>query len=231
MKSIKSIKLFFTLFCFYLLIAACSSTKQTVIAVWSNKDKVVYGAKKSVFIMVLTANLQARNELESALKEAAITRGLKVTTSIEALGPMNVGKNFPAEAILSKVKELNYETIFTVAIKDIKTETTFVQASDNFYNPMGMYGGAYGSFGSYYNNYWAYPGVGFGFGGGFTSSYTTEKTTVFLESNLYETATQDLLLSIKSKAVNPDNLAKESKKFTSNIVAELNEGKKMYSIK
>ncbi len=227
----KSTKLFFSLLSLYLLIAACSSTKQTVIAVWSNKDKIVYGAKKSVFIMVLTANVQARNELESSLKEAAIARGLKVTTSIDALGPMNVGKDFPAEAILNKVKELNYETIFTVAVKDVKKETTFVQASDNFYNPMGMYGGAYGSFGSYYNNYWAYPGVNFGFGGGFSSSYTTEKVTVYLESNLYETATQDLLLSIKSKAVNPENLAKESKIFTKNIVAELNEGKKMYSIK
>jgi hypothetical protein len=227
----KPIKFFFTILSIYFLMLSCSSTKQTVIAVWSNKDKTVYGSNKSVFIMVLTANVQARNELESALKQAAIERGLKVTTSIDALGPMNVGKNFPAEAILNKVKELNYETIFTVAVKDIKKETTFVQASDNFYNPMGMYGGAYGSFGSYYNNYWAYPGASFGFGGGFTSSYTTEKVTIYLESNLYETATQDLLLSIKSKAINPANLAKESKKFTSNIVAELNEGKKMYSIK
>jgi hypothetical protein len=224
----------FRLFSFSVLVALlfsnCSSSKQTVIAVWNNQEKLIYGKKKSVFIMVLTADLQWRNVLETELKEAAIQRGLKVTTSVEALGAMNVGKNFPADAILGKIKELQYETIFTVAVKDIKTESTFVKASDNFYNPIGM-GSYYGNFGNYYNNYWGMPGVAFGFGGGFSSSYTSEKVTVFLESNLYETASQTLLLSIKSKAVNPNSLSKESKKFTSNIIKELDEGKKNYGVK
>ncbi|MEN9599207.1 MAG: hypothetical protein RL596_1518 [Bacteroidota bacterium] len=213
---------------FFVFIAiGCTSSKQTVIAVWSNQNKQVYGVKRSVFIMVLAASPQNRNELEASLKEAAVARGLKVTTSIEALGPMNVGKNFPADAILAKVKELGYESIFTVAVKDVKKESTFIQATDNFYNPMGYYGGAYGIFGNYYNNYWMHPGVAFGFGGGFTPSYTSEKITIFLESNLYETSTQELLLSIKSKAVNPNNMIKESKIFTKHIVAELNEQKKL----
>ena len=115
----KAVKLLAAFLFLTVIFESCSSTKQTVIAVWTNKDKVVYGTKKSVFIMVLTASPQYRNELETSLKAAAIDRGLKATTSIEALGPMNVGKEFPADAILNKVKELGYETIFTVANKFI----------------------------------------------------------------------------------------------------------------
>lgn len=169
--------------------------------------------------MVLTADLHVRDVMETDLKEAAIKNGNKVVTSIEALGPMNVGKKFPADVILKKIKELGMEAIFTVAVKDINTESHYVRASDNFYNPMGTYN-YYGNFGNYYGNYWG--GTSFVIGTGLsevTPGYTLEKKTYYLESNLYETSTQDLLMSIQTKAVDPDSINKASKEYTSKLVS------------
>ncbi|MEI6086600.1 MAG: hypothetical protein WCR66_03350 [Bacteroidota bacterium] len=63
----------------------------------------------TMFIMVLAQDLNVRNVVETDLKAAAEKRGIKVYTSIETLGAMIVGKKFPADAILAKVKELNAE--------------------------------------------------------------------------------------------------------------------------
>ncbi|TAF57002.1 MAG: hypothetical protein EAZ62_00260 [Sphingobacteriia bacterium] len=214
-----------------LLFLSCNGPKQTVLAIWNNPDKPVYGTQPSVFIMVLTANLPARNQLETDILAQAEKMGLKATTSVKALGPMNVGKDFPAQAILEKAQSMGFQTIFTVAVKDVKSETHFVKASENYYQPMNY--GYYNRFDAYYNGYWGGPWAGIGFGNlsGFTPSYTTEKKTLFMESNLYAVNSKDLLLSIQSKAVDPQNLEKESKKFSENILSALKEGKKMANLK
>jgi hypothetical protein len=226
----KSIKFIAAISCLVILLTSCSSSKQEVIGFWVNSKKPVLGTKRSMFIMVLAQNLNTRNVVETDLKAAAEKRGIKVATSIETLGAMNVGKDFPADAILAKVKALGLESIFTVALKDVKTESHYVQSSQTFYNPMSSYG-YYGSFGSYYGNFYgggmgmgiAAPGIVMSTGmSNYTPGYTTEKKTFYIESNLYETATQDLLLSMQSKAIDPETVNKASKQFTEQLVKELN---------
>jgi hypothetical protein len=215
--------------CFVILFSACSSTKQQVIGFWVTSKKPVLGVKRSMFIMVLAENLNTRNVVETDLKAAAEKRGIKVATSIETLGAMNVGKNFPADAILAKVKELGLESIFTIALKDVRTESHYVKSSQTFYNPMNNFG-YFGNFGNYYGNFWGGPGMGIATPGvvmstsmsTFNPGYTIEKKTFFIESNLYETETQDLLLSMQSKAIDPKTVNKASKKFTEQLVKELN---------
>ena len=226
----KLTKLLAGITCLIMILSACSSSKQEVIGFWVSSKKPVLGTKRSMFIMVLAQNLNNRNVVESDLKAAAEKRGIKVATSIETLGAMNVGKDFPADAILAKVKELGLESIFTVALKDVKTESHYVKSSESFYNPVSTYG-YYGNFGSYYGNYWA-PGMGMGIAAPgvvmstgmstYTPGYTQEKKTFYIESNLYETATQELLLSLQSKAVDPESINKASKQFTEQLVKELN---------
>jgi len=228
----KPVKLLIAVCSLLAIFEACSTSSLAVIGFWVNKDKEVLGKKRSLFIMVLAPNPATRNIMETDLKEAAKARGLNAVTSVEILGPMNVGKDFPADAIIRKVRELNIETIFTVAIKDVRTESHYVQSSQSYYNPMmgGAYG-AYGSFGSYYGNYWG-GGMGpMGYGGsvmistgsasGHNPGYTVEKQTIYLESNLYDVKTEELLLSVQTKAIDPESISKASKQFTAELVKEL----------
>jgi hypothetical protein len=225
----KTLKSFTAIVCLSILLMACKSSSITMIGYWANKDKPVPQTKRSLFIMALTANLNNRNVLESALKEMAVKKGHKAITSVEAMGAMNVGTNFPVDVILKKVKELNYDAIFTVVLKDVNTQSHYVRASDNYYNPMsGPYG--YGSFGSYYGNYYGAPGVVIGLGGNYGSTnpgYTVEKKTFYLESNLYETSTQDLLLSIQTKAVDPESIYKASQEFTEKLISLIEDERKI----
>ena len=234
----KSVKLLIAIWGMLTVFGACKTSSLAVIGFWVNKDKEVLGKKRSLFIMVLAPNPATRNVMETDLKEAAKARGLNAVTSIDILGPMNVGKDFPADAIIKKVRELNIETIFTVALKDIRTESHYVRSSESYYNPMmgGAYG-AYGSFGSYYGNYWG-GGMGpvGGYGAtimsvgstsGYSPGYTVEKKTIYLESNLYDAKTEELLLSIQTKAIDPESIASASKQFTAELVKELDSETKL----
>ena len=82
---------------------------------------------------------------------------------------------------------------------------------------MGSAYGYYGNFVSYYGS----PGVVIGLGSGYETTnpgYTVEKKTFYLESNLYETSTQDLLLSIQTKAVETVSTYKVSQEFTAKLI-------------
>ena len=52
----------------------------------------------------------------------------------------------------------------------------------------------------------------------YSPSYTYENTTYYLESNLYETSSQQLLLSIQTKAVDPPEITKSSKLYCKKLI-------------
>jgi hypothetical protein len=224
----KPIKLFTAVLLISIAMSSCKSSIN-MIGYWTNREIPRPAEKRSLFIMALTPDINARNIIETDLKETAMANGFKATNSIAEMGAMQVGKDFPADAILKKVKELGYDAIFTVAIKDIKKQGHFVRASDNFYSPMASYGGYYGNFGSYFGNYYGThygnysgnymggPGIMIGTSS-YSPSYTYENTTYYLESNLYETSSQQLLLSIQTKAVDPPEITKSSKLYCKKLI-------------
>ena len=55
----------------------------------------------------------------------------------------------------------------------------------------------------------------------YTPGYYTKDKKFFLESNLYDAKTQELVLSIQSKADNPDVIEKSSKVYTEELITEL----------
>ena len=188
----------------------------TTTASWVNREKIPAQPYKSVFIMVLTNNLEAMTYLENDLAKAAEARGLKAYKSIDELGPIGITKILPVkDVIASKLKALNCETIFIVAMLDKTSETRYVPGSTAMYMP-NTYGG-YGAYGMYggYGGYYGYAGAVYSPG-----YYTTDKT-YFLQSNLYDAKTEDLLLSIQSKAENPAGIQKSSQQYTQTLMDEI----------
>jgi len=57
------------------ILLGCKSSSLSVIGFWVKKDAAVLGQKRSLFIMVLAQDLNARNILETDLKAAAEERG------------------------------------------------------------------------------------------------------------------------------------------------------------
>src|SRR3982751_2065509 len=87
-----------------LFFAGCSSTKST--GVWVNKEKVQGKSFQNLFIVVMTADIEARVTVENDLANAAIAKGYKAVKSYEVMKPsLKDPKNPSKEEIISKVKE------------------------------------------------------------------------------------------------------------------------------
>jgi hypothetical protein len=200
-----------------LFFSSCGSQVKTT-ATWLNKENVSTEPYKSIFIMVLTENMHAKSILEHDLAVAAKARGLKVYTSIDAFGPIGLNEISNIKDILTnKLKALDCETIFFLALKDKQSETRYVPGSSYSYSPYSNYG-YYGTYGGYYGHAYS--------AGYYTPGYYTTDKTYFLESNLYDAKTEKLILSIQSKAVNPSEIEKSSQTYTKSLLYEIDKLKR-----
>ena len=100
---------------------------------------------------------------------------------------------------------------------DEKSVTRYIPGSSGYYNPYtygGMYGGMYG--------YGTFPGY-YGFYANIASTpgyYSTDKT-FYLESNLYDIASGDHLMSFQSKAFNPPQIQQAGPLYARQLVEEM----------
>ncbi len=195
-----------------LLLSSCGPSVKTT-GSWVNKEKLPAQPYKSVFIVALTANLEAKTTLELDLQSAAEARGLKAYKSIDEFGPVASLESLPVkDALLRKIRELGCEAIFTVALVDKQSETRYVPGNSTIYTPYTMYGGYYGTFGGYY---------AYGASTMYTPGYYTTDKTYFIESNVFDAKTEDIMMSVQSKAENPSSIEKGSKEYMATIVYEL----------
>jgi hypothetical protein len=202
------------------LVMSCG-TSQDVISFWKSPDLPQGKSYTSVFIMAITADRAARTVVETDLAAAVTGKGLKATRSIDVFQTNFTKDNIPSkEALFAKIKELNCDAVFTVALLDTKSETRYVPGTTTY--ATAGYGGvgyapypAYGYYGNYYS-YASYsvPVVS-------TPGYYTTDKTYFIEGNMYEAETGKIGWSMQSTAYNPSSLSSFSKGYTQLLVNEL----------
>jgi hypothetical protein len=206
------VKLSLVLSLVYVLGSSCNS-EMRVMATWVNKEKVqaLPKVKHTVFILVMTQNFEAKTALENDLANAAQAKGIKVYKSLDVFGPMLTKANLPyKDAMLKSIRDLGCDAIFTVAVVDQESETHYVPGTEvvNSFSPYAGYGYTYSGYYSYAVVYYQ-PG------------YYDTKKTYFIESNLFDAKTEELLVTMQSKVVNPPEIEKASKKYTAILVQEL----------
>src|SRR5436190_23870800 len=76
------------------LMASCKTVKKAtsiqVTGSWVNKEKAAGKSYNSIFIIVLTENLETRTVLENDLANAAKANGIKGVKSLAVFGPVTV---------------------------------------------------------------------------------------------------------------------------------------------
>jgi hypothetical protein len=208
----RSLKSFTSLLLIYAIFSSCNSSMR-VMATWVNKEKVqaLPKVKHTIFIFVMTQNFEAKTALENDLANAAQAKGLKVYKSLDVFGPLLTKESLPyKDAMLKTIRDLGCDAIFTVAVVDQQSETRYVPGSEtiNAFTP-------YAGYGYSYSGYYAYS-VGY-----YTPGYYTTDKTYFIESNLFDAKTEELLVAMQSKVVNPPEIQKASKQYTAILVQEL----------
>jgi hypothetical protein len=195
---------------------SCSSSKQAssvdVIGSWVNKEQIQGAKVNSVFIVVLTQNMATRSLMERDLAAAATANGIKPVQSLSVLTPVTgVPDSVIIAAFTRQVEASGCNTVLIVSLLDSKHDTKYIPSSSYTYEPYPYYG-YYGMYPTYYATTFSTIS---------TPGYYVTNNTYYIESNLYDVASQKILFSIQTKAVNPDDIDKASKKFTQTLIDEI----------
>ncbi len=165
----------------------------------------------TVLVTALTGRNNARQTVETDLANALQKDGIKSVRSLDILPPSFTSSKEPdKEALLKEIKGSNVDVILTIALIDQTTESHYVPGSYG-YAPMTRFG-YYGRFWGYYTNW--YPTL-------YSPGYYTEEKVYFLETNLYDAHTEELIWSAQSETYNPSSLDSFSKEFSATVLSEM----------
>jgi hypothetical protein len=202
----------FVLLIITLFLAACSSPKESTTGVWVNKDKIQGKSFNKIFIVVMTADPEARSTVENDLAAVATSRGHPVVKSIDVITTSLKDPKLPTkDEVVAKVKETTCDAVFVATLLK-KEESVGYTPGTSAYSVA-----PYQTYYPGYYSYW-YPSVS-------TPSYYDHEKTYFMQSNLYDVASEEIMWSVKSKIFSPETLKKFSKQYTSTLVKQLEKEK------
>jgi hypothetical protein len=171
---------------------------------WKSPDATKPYSK--IVVVALTDQLLARQEVESDLQMQLREQGVEATRSIDIFPPTRGSDKggLDLDLMMERLHGNDYDAILTAALIDEKTQTRYVPGYYDYgYYPMaGPYW--YGWYGGYYS-YW-YPML-------YQPGYYTEEKIYYLETNLYDAATEQLAWSAQSRSYSPSSLRKAAQKF------------------
>lgn len=205
-------KKFMSIALLLLLLQACTPYKEST-GVWVNKEKIQGKSYSNIFIIVMTANLEARALLENNLASLATEKGYKTVKSMDVMPPGLKDAAMPSkEDIVKKVKENNCDAVFVASLlkkeEDVRyTPGTTAYSVRPYYSWSGSYFGYY--------SHW-YPTV-------YNDGYYTKEKNYFMQSNLYDVASEEIMWSVQSTIFDPSSLNKFSKAYTSQLIKQLKE--------
>lgn len=192
-----------------LVFAAGCSPSTKILGSWTgpNTPSEPY---TSIFVTGITENLVARQTFENDIDAFLEEKGVTATSSFDIIPPGFKATEQNKDATINAIREGGSDAILTIALLDQTSETRYVPGT-TMYSPMG-YGGYYGRFSgyySYYNPVMYDPGY-----------YATDKN-YYLEINLYDVETEQLVWSSQSETTNPSTVESFSKTFSELIVQRL----------
>lgn len=190
----------FFLICCLLLTQACGPS-QRVTSSWRNPEHALGKRYQKVFISAITGNHRVRVSLEDHMARAAREQGMAVVRSLDEFPATFTRETTPdKERMLSRIRELRCDLIFTVTVLEKKSEARYVPGTP--YMPYAGYGMR---FRGYYQYWWPImydPGY-----------YTTERT-YSMEGNLFDVDSEKLIWSVQTESFNPDGIDAFSRGLT-----------------
>lgn len=197
---------------FSVLLFSCATSNTKITGSWANKEKLKSENIKSVFIAVLSSNMEAKTTLEDELAFQAKQFGIESYKSYNVFKRTFTKDEMPSrDELLKTIRSTNAQTIFTVTLQDKETSTRYVPGTNSYY-PMGMGYGYYGNFYGYYSS--VYPIM-------YDPGYYKTDKVYYIESNLYDVSSEELIWSAQSATYNPSDLENFIKGYTKTLLEQL----------
>ena len=192
-------------------LASCLSSTQ-ITGSWKN-PKQPAKAYSNVFVASLTSESVVRATVESDIASALEKQGITSYKSIDEFPPGIKKDSLTKEDILGRMHTKKADAILTVSLVRKETESRYVPGAGVPYVPFHIYP-YYPDFGGYYS-YWS-PFI-------YNPGYYVQDRTYYMETNLYDSSTEQLVWSAQSRTYNPTDLKDFSKNLSKIIVAKLKE--------
>ncbi len=219
-----------------ILFVGCGPSTKLVRS-WANEEVETKTFEK-LAVVALTPDASSRYLIERAVVKDLKDDDIKaiytyeifpMAGNIEQLGDLIKDKEELRKKVITKVEENGIDALMIISIFNIEKEQRFVRdnnyavgAAGYYGNPymmggMGYYGNSYmvGGRHSYYN-YYAYS-----VGTCYTDGYYVDNFTYFLECNLYDVNTEELLWTGRTKTVNMESVEEEAIYFAEVVVKKI----------
>jgi len=185
-------------------LTGCGDTSVT--GVWKKSD-FVGQPFQAILVVGLTKDESNQNIWEDIMADQLKQNGVNATTSTKCFpGDNDITKG----EILDYVKDKGMDAVLVTRLVDTKQEKGYYPPTGSYYG--GYYGGPrnryYNNFGTYYDTV-------------YTPGYTTTYTTVVLETNLYDTASQELVWSMSSDTFDPASANRLAQSVSKKVVQAL----------
>lgn len=191
------------------LLLGCGSATE-ITGSWK-QDSVNPSNYSSIVVTSMTSNMSARQTVENDLTRELEKLGLQASRSLDVLPPgFTQPKEVDREELLAKIRKSRADAILTVALINKETEERFVPGTYG-YQPITRFQ-YYGRFSGYYTTW--YPTL-------YSPGYYTEDKIYFIEINMYDARTENLVWSVQSETYNPESLSSFSKDFSKTIVNKM----------
>src|SRR5215467_10233031 len=163
----------FVLLILMFIFVACNAPKEATTGVWVNKDKIQGKSFSKIFIVVMSADPEARSTVENDIAAIATSRGHQVVKSIDLLPASVKDPKLPTkDEVVAKVKESGCDGVFVASLLKKEESIGYTQGTTAYsIQP-------YQTYYTGYYTYW-YPSVS-------TPSYYDHEKTYIMQSNLYD---------------------------------------------
>lgn len=172
-------------------------------------------------VVVLSPQMYNRATVEMALAEKLRSEGIKaiatfdifpLVTKMTEVKEGGMSQEEIQQKVRQRVNDNKLDAVLIITVLDKQKETRYVEGS-SFSLAAPVYGYPY------------YGYYGYAYSTIYSSGYYETTTNYFVETNLYDVATEKLIWTGQTKTDDPQSIEKEAPKFAGIIVGELLEKK------
>ncbi|MBL0322358.1 MAG: hypothetical protein IPP80_08315 [Ignavibacteria bacterium] len=190
-------------------------TYTELIGTWTKPEYMNKGYKKVLVFAVGTKSLVNQSVAERAVATRLAKAGTMAVPASDVFPQATYDANKDgkiddptiADKLAAKLKNDGYEAVLIFGVKDIKEQQRYVPGTVT-YQPTSYYNG--------WSNYWAttYQTVE-------TPGYYTTDVEAYVEANMFDVMTSDLVWSAQTEILNPGSLSDAADSFASTIVPSI----------
>jgi hypothetical protein len=188
------------------IFGSCGNTQ--VVSSWKSDNISTASFHKIMVLGIINEkDRSTRTEIENALVAQLNNLGYNAVSAMQQYGPKAFDK-IEEDAIVEQLKSSGFDAVITTSMLDKSKEEHYTPGRVS-YQPVGIY---YNRFRRYYTT--IYDRV-------YTPGYYTTETNFFLESNMYDLNSGELVYSVQGKSFDPASAGALSYDYAKTIVGDM----------